>query len=699
MSDSKSRPAAPERPAVAPPVRRGPGGGGGPFGGMGMPAEKSMNFGPSARRLLGRLKPERGGLAGVILLGVTSVVLAVLGPKILGQATNIIFEGAISSTIPKGVTQDQVVAGLVAKGDQQQADFIAGLNLHPGSGIDFSALAMVLGIVLLLYVFSSVFSWLQSYVLNGITQRTVLRLRRDVEEKLHRLPLSYFDKMQRGELLSRVTNDIDNISQSLQQTMSQLLISLLTVVGVLIIMFVISPLLALVAIVAVPLTLGIVMLIAKRSQKLFVAQWTHTGALNGQIEEGYTGHALVKVFGRHREVEARFAQKNDELFKASFGAQFISGMIMPATMFVGNLVYVAIAVVGGVMVTSGGLSLGDVQAFIQYSRQFTQPLSQLGSMANLLQSGVASAERVFELLDADEQSPDPSPAQSPTDATGRLAFEHVSFSYDPETPLIKDLSLVAEPGSTVAIVGPTGAGKTTLVNLVMRFYELDGGRITLDGVDIATMTRDDLRARTGMVLQDTWLFAGSIRDNIAYGRPDATEDEIHAAAEAAYVDRFVHSLPDGYDTKLEDEGGNVSAGEKQLITIARAFLARPSVLILDEATSSVDTRTELLVQRAMSALRKDRTSFVIAHRLSTIRDADLILVMESGSIVEQGTHEQLLKKGGAYARLYEAQFAAPTADDEVPAGAVPALVGAPPTTAEIVREGLTEEAEDGDRPV
>ena len=689
IADDK-KPAAPERPAfaaVAP--RRGPGGGGGPFGGMGMPAEKSMNFGPSARRLIARLRPERTGMIGVILLGVSSVVLAVLGPKILGQATNIIFEGAISSTIPAGVTQQQVIDQLEASGDQQQADFLSGLHLTPGQGIDFDALAMVLGIVLLLYVFSSVFSWLQSYVLNGITQRTVQRLRREVEAKLHRLPLSYFDKMQRGELLSRVTNDIDNISQSLQQTLSQLLISLLTVVGVLVIMFVISPILALVALVAIPLTLGIVMLIAKRSQKLFVAQWTHTGALNGQIEEGYTGHALVKVFGRHREVEARFGEKNEELYKASFGAQFISGLIMPATMFVGNLVYVLIAVVGGVMVTSGSLSLGDVQAFIQYSRQFTQPLSQLGSMANLLQSGVASAERVFELLDADEQTPDADPASSPDAATGRLAFEKVSFSYDPETPLIRELSLEAAPGSTVAIVGPTGAGKTTLVNLVMRFYELDGGRITLDGVDIATMTRDDLRSRTGMVLQDTWLFAGTIRDNIAYGRPDATDEEIHAAAEAAYVDRFVHSLPDGYDTLLDDEGSNVSAGEKQLITIARAFLARPSVLILDEATSSVDTRTELLVQRAMSALRKDRTSFVIAHRLSTIRDADLILVMEAGSIVEQGTHDQLLKKKGAYARLYEAQFAAPTAEDEAPA--TPVLV---PSAAALQREAIQAELTD-----
>ena len=649
-----------------PPMRRGPGGGG-PFGGMGMPAEKSMNFGPSAKRLLARLSPHRAGVIIVIALSVVSVTLSVLGPKLLGEATNIIFSGIISKTLPTGVTQQQVIDQLRASGDNQKADFISGMTLTPGQGIDFSALQMVLGIVLLIYVLASVFSWLSSYLLNGIVQRTVYRLRADVEAKVNVLPLRYFDGMQRGELLSRVTNDVDNIGQSMQQTLSQVITSLLTVVGVLVMMFIISPVLALIALITIPLTLGITAVIAKRSQKLFVAQWTHTGALNGQIEEAYSGHALVKVFGRHREVESRFAEKNAELYEASFGAQFVSGIIMPAMMFVGNLVYVAIAVVGGLFVSNGTMSLGDVQAFIQYSRQFTQPLSQLGSMANLLQSGVASAERVFERRDAPEQSPDPEGSETQAlgeygGASGRLAFENVSFRYEPEKPLIDDLSLVAEPGQTIAIVGPTGAGKTTLVNLMMRFYEIDSGRITLDGVDIATMSRDALRSRMGMVLQDTWLFAGTIRANIAYGRPEATEEEIMDAARATYVDRFVHSLPDGYDTLLDDEGSNVSAGEKQLLTIARAFLARPSVLILDEATSSVDTRTEVLVQQAMKALRQDRTSFVIAHRLSTIRDADLILVMENGAIVEQGTHDELPAARGAHFELYTSQFAAAITD-------------------------------------
>jgi ATP-binding cassette, subfamily B, multidrug efflux pump len=631
--------------------------GGPPWAGAGAPAEKASDFGPSARRLVGRLRPERTGVLAVLVLGVISVALNVLGPRVLGHATDVIFAGIIGKQLPAGLTADQAAAGARANGNDTVAGVIESQHVVPGAGIDFHALALVLLGVIAIYLCAAVFGYGQGYLLNGIVQRTIYRLREDAAAKLNRLPLAYFDGQQRGEVLSRVTNDIDNVSTSLQQTMSQLLTSVLTVVGVLLVMVLISPLLALIALITVPVSILLTRAIAKRSQRHFVAQWRHTGALNGQIEESFTGHELVRLFGRRQEVEAAFRAKNDELLAASFGAQFISGLIMPSMMFIGNLNYVAVAVVGGLRVASGSLSLGDVQAFIQYSRQFTQPLTQAASMANVLQSGVASAERVFELLDAPEQSPDPAAPAARAERRGRVEFDHVAFSYRPGAPLIRDLSLVAEPGQTVAIVGPTGAGKTTLVNLIMRFYEIDAGRITLDGVDTATMSRADLRSGVGMVLQDTWLFGGTIFDNIAYGNPTATPEQVLEAARATYVDRFVQSLPGGYGTVIDEEASNISAGEKQLITIARAFLADPALLILDEATSSVDTRTELLVQQAMAALRSDRTSFVIAHRLSTIRDADLILVMQDGAIVEQGRHEDLLAVRGAYWRLYNAQFA------------------------------------------
>lgn len=630
--------------------------GGPPWMGAGVPVEKPMTFWPSARRLLRRLRAYRLQLSLVVAFGVGSVALAVYVPRILGHATDVIFAGVLGGRLPSGTTREQAVAELRANGSDNLADMLNRMNVVPGAGIDFDALTRVIALAVVLFVLASLLQWVQGYLLAGVVQRSMRRLRDEVEEKLHRLPLPYFDQQPRGELLSRVTNDIDNIAQTLQQTLSQLLTSLLTVVGVLVMMFVISPLLALIALVAVPLSVVVTQRIARRSQKQFIAQWTHTGQLNAHIEEAFTGHSLVKVFGRRREVEQAFDEHNDRLFQASFRAQFVSGIIMPSMMFIGNLSYVAIAVVGGLRVASGGMTLGAVQAFIQYSRQFTQPLTQLAAMANLLQSGVASAERVFDLLDAEEQSPEPAETAAPEQARGRVAFEHVSFRYQPDTPLIDDLSLVAEPGQTVAIVGPTGAGKTTLVNLILRFYELDSGRITLDGTDIAELRRDILRSRIGMVLQDTWLFGGTIRDNIRYGRPDATEEQLRAAATATFVDRFVHSLPQGYDTVIDEEGSNVSAGEKQLITIARAFLTDPPLLILDEATSSVDTRTEVLVQHAMAALRSNRTSFVIAHRLSTIRDADLILVLDHGRIVEQGTHEQLLAARGAYHDLYQTQF-------------------------------------------
>ena len=621
-TSSGSEPEKIERPAAERMSGPGP-----RFGAAGMPAEKSKDFGASAKRLVSRLAPESVGVITVLATALVSVSLAVTGPRILGHGTDLIFTG-----------------------------------VRRPEGINFSSLHRVLISAVALYVGSALLQYLQSYMLAGIVQRTMMGLRAEVEDKLNRLPLSYVDRQPRGDLLSRVTNDIDNISQSLQQTMSQLLTSVLTLVGVLVMMVIISPVLALVALITIPTSLILTKQIAKRSRARFMAQWKHTGMLNAQVEEAFTGHAIVKAFGRQREVEARFAAKNEELYTASFGAQFVSGIIQPSMMFLGNLNFVAIAVIGGLRVSSGTMSLGDVQAFIQYSRQFTQPLTQVASMMNVLQSGIASAERVFELLDAEEQTPDPALPLTDPSPRGRVVFDHVQFSYDTNIALIEDLSLVAEPGQTVAIVGPTGAGKTTLVNLIMRFYELRSGTITLDGNDISKMTRRELRSNIGMVLQDTWLFGGTIRDNIAYGNLEATDDQIRLAARATYVDRFVHSLPAGYNTVVDDEGGSVSAGEKQLLTIARAFLADPTILILDEATSSVDTRTEVLIQRAMAALRSKRTSFVIAHRLSTIRDADIILVMDAGRIVEQGNHAELLARGGAYFTLYNAQFAGALAE-------------------------------------
>ncbi|MFF3568104.1 ABC transporter ATP-binding protein [Nocardia jiangxiensis] len=633
--------------------------------GPGAPGTKAKSFGPSLKRLLRRLAPDRVLVTVILALAVIAVVLNTLGPQILGKATNLIFDGVIGKQLPAGLTKDQAIAGLRERGESRMADMLAGMDVIPGTGVDFGAVGRVLMVVLVLYICAGVFGWLQGYLLTTVINRVIKRLRADVEDKIHRLPLSYFDNNPRGDLLSRVTNDVDNMSQSLQQTLSQMVTSVLTVIGILIMMFWISPLLALIALLTVPVAVVVTAQIAKRSKPHFIDQWKYTGLVNAQVEEAYTGHEVVTAFGRMNEVGREFDQRNGKLYEASFRAQFISGLIMPVMMFVGNLNYVLIAVVGGLRVASGSLSLGEVQAFIQYSRGFSQPLTQIGSMINLLQSGVASAERIFEILDAPEQIADPAREDSRPVERGRVAFEDVSFRYEADKPIIEDLSLVAEPGHVVAIVGPTGAGKTTLVNLLERFYEVDEGVITIDGVDITRLTRDHLRSRIGMVLQDTWLFGGTIRENIAYGNPAASEQEMLEAARDAFVDRFVHSLPNGYDTVIDEEGSGVSAGEKQLITIARAFLAKPSILILDEATSSVDTRTELLVQQAMAALRRDRTSFVIAHRLSTIRDADLIIVMESGRIVEQGTHTQLLAARGQYHKLYSAQFAGAATDQDL----------------------------------
>lgn len=626
---------------------------------------KADNFKESFGRMLGLLRPYSAALIAVTIMGAAGVVLTVLAPRVLGRATDAVFTGFLSRQLPEGLTQAQAVDGLRAQGQDAFASIVEGADgLVPGAGIDFDLLGRLLLTVLALYVAGAFLMWAQGYIINIVMVRAMWRLREQVEQKINRLPLAYFDKVQRGELISRVTNDIDNITQTMQQSLSSALTSVLTVIGVLVMMFSISWQLALIALVSIPLMGVIFGVIGPKSQKAFGTQWRKVGRLNARVEESFSGHALVKVFGRREDFSAKFRAENEELYQASFKAQFLSGIIWPGMSFVGNLTYVGIAVLGGLMVANGSMRIGSVQAFIQYAQMFTQPLSELGGMAAVVQSGTASAERVFQLLDEDEQSADDPAAPAPADGDGTIEFDHVAFSYSPDQPLISDLSFTVRPGQTVAIVGPTGAGKTTLVNLLMRFYELDGGRILVNGQDIATLSRHDARARTGMVLQDPWLFSGTIRENIRYGRQSATDEEILAAAQATYVDRFVHSLPHGYDTVLEEDAANLSAGEKQLITIARAFVAQPSVLILDEATSSVDTRTERLLQQAMASLRQGRTSFVIAHRLSTIRDADLILVMEHGAIVEQGNHEELIEAQGAYHRLYQSQFAGAVVDED-----------------------------------
>jgi len=656
MGQAMRRPGSPGGPGSGGPMGMSPGGG-----------AKARSFSESLKRMTRRLAPERWRMVLVFVLGAVSVFFAVLGPKLLGDATNIIFAGYLSNKIPAGMTQAEAVQGLQAKGNTTQADLLNSMNVVAGEGVDFAALARVLAFVVVVYVLSSSFMWIQTYLMAGVTQRTMYRLREEVDVKLSRLPLSYYDKNARGDLLSRVTNDIDNISMTLQQTLAQTVTSSLTVIGVLAMMLWISPVLALISLLTVPLSFFVTLSVAKKAQPYFGKQWKWTGTLNGHVEEMYSGHELVKLYGHRNKAIEDFRTANERMYEASFKAQFFSGIAQPAMMVISNLNYVLIAVIGGFKVATGSISLGDVQAFIQYSRQFTMPINQLAGIINMLQSGIASAERVFEVLDEQEEESDFVESEKSdrpkAPAQGKVDFEHVSFRYKEDTPLIEDLNLHVKPGEVVAIVGPTGAGKTTLVNLLMRFYELNGGAIFLDGVNIREMTRNDLRGTFGMVLQDTWLFTGTVRENIAYGsKGTATGEEVIQAAKAAYVDRLVRTLPHGYDTMLDGESSNVSTGERQLLTIARAFLADPTILILDEATSSVDTRTEVLVQEAMARLRKGRTAFVIAHRLSTIRDADTILVLDKGRIVEQGSHEELMEREGAYFDLYASQFANATPD-------------------------------------
>lgn len=617
---------------------------------------RSENFRGTALRLVKQLAPQRARVVVVMLLGIAGIAVGVIGPRILGHATDLLFNGVLGRGLPAGMSREQAVAAARARGDNTFADLLAGSDVVPGQGVDFTAIGHVLTLALLLYLVSAVMVWAEARLLNTIVQRTMFTLRSHVEDKIHRLPLAYFDSRPRGEILSRVTNDIDNVQTSLTITVSQLLTSALTVVAVLAAMIWISPLLALITVLTVPLTLLTTRIITKRSRQQFMAQWRNTGRLNAHIEETYSGFTVVKTFGHRALAEEKFRELNDDVYQASFGAQSLSGLVSPITTFIGNISYVGVAVVGGIQVATGQISLGSIQAFIQYVRQFNQPLTQIASMYNTMQSGMASAERVFEFLDADEEAAlEAGPGSGAGSAAPDLVeFEQVNFSYLPGTRVIENLSFVVEPGTTVAIVGPTGAGKTTLVNLLMRFYEPDSGRILLGGRDIAAMSRAELRSRIGMVLQDTWLIGGTIYDNIAYGRPGATEAEVIEAARTARVDHFVHTLPNGYQTRLNENGVNISAGEKQLITIARALVRQPQLLILDEATSSVDSRTELLIAQATAELRRNRTSFIIAHRLSTIRDADLILVVQAGRIVERGSHDELLQRRGAYWKMTQA---------------------------------------------